>query len=491
MSSGLSRINRDERLGRVTLGADRSVVWADYLADLAERGDRLGALKLISAATGYVPLDHQLRGHLSTARFKLLCGGVGCGKTLFSMSHLVLLCLLNELKTNSIVLGPSFSQVQAVLLPVFLDICEKFKEMGAPILKRYHRSYARADLVGGGKIYFRSFARAENLRGYEVATACIDESEVSAKPQREWDIIQARLRQTANVRELWVSTTPRGYRGIPRLFLQMRKDKKERPNWWTGRASSTENPHLPEGFVDSLKAGYSKRAWEQECYGAILRPSHQVWSEFSLARHVRPWPAFDPALPYHIISDWGFAHPYYGFIQIAKDGSGVLFDEIHRDEWPIDHQKAELIKRVRALGVEPVHFVGDRAVREMCSWAIGAFPKTWFHRMRTKAHQRIDYGIECVRELLDPLEGSPKFYIAEHLAASEEPRSMVQTMQSYAWRVDREGQIIEGEAQKNNVHDHQADALRYWAVALHSDKQGPQLVNFSNDKYKHRHNRRP
>ena len=475
--------------------SDRACSWGKYREHLANNKDRYRALQLVSAATGYDPLPHQRRFHAARASQKLLLGGVGSGKSYASVCEAVVMSILNP-GTSGVMIAQSYDAVQHILLPQFLEICDDLGRMGTPLLKRYNKSMARADLFGTGKsseshVFFRSFSKIDAIRGWTLSWGAIDECELAPGrgPEYVWNTVAGRLRDPkAHVRQLWASTTPRGLWGITKLFVEQRKTE-QRADWWAGRASTMQNPHLPDGFLQSLKSGYSKRMFQQEVLAEVLKPQSLVYPEYNTDDHVVPY-LYDPSQPYILACDWGYANPAFLWIQgPLRNGEYVVFDEWHEPETPIGLQKEVIVQKCRQLGKDPDHTAADRAVKDLCSWLMKAFPsKTYHHRMRTKDEQSILNGVELVRSLLDPMDGPPRLFVAKHLTASDDPRSIHNALQAYRWKTSREG-ILMNQIYKDNVSDHMADSLRYAMMSVASDRANPFVIG-GRDAYDKRKSRR-
>jgi len=454
-----SRATRyDQTINKAAPGLPRSVSWASFRDDVGARRDKWRALQLVSAATGYSPLPHQMRFHLADARHRLLVSGVGAGKTLASVVEMAL-CLIMNPGCSAAFVSPTFDSVQNIILPEWLRIVDGLARMGCPLQLRYSKSQAKADLVGGGFLALRSFDRVDNLRGFTLCAVNIDESEVSMRPDYVFQTLNDRVRDPkANLLEVNVTTTPKGLRGVPLMFTQRRRTA-DRGDWWAGRATSMENPHLPDEFLRSLRAGHSTRSYQQEVEGKILQPSNVVFPEVNRERHSMPW-TYDAMLPYVLACDFGYSNPYYGFAQVLPDGTAVIFDEWVPNECPEEIQKDTVLKMCRELGKDPEHISGDRAVPRMLSWMTAQFPRAYVHRMRTREQQAILGGIEVMRTLLDPLDGPPRLLIADKLWSSENPRGVARAIMGYRWKTTREG-LISDEIYKDNITDHAIDSWRY------------------------------
>lgn len=453
--------------------------WSDLRDRLGKDQDRLGLLRLLSAATGYVPLPHQLRFHLAGApagdiSYKLALAGVGAGKTRASMAEAVLLALANPGCTG-VVAAPTYDLAVSVLWPEWSAMTDALTKAGFPIVKRFLRSMMEVELIGGGKVLFRSFSKVDHIRGFTLAWAAIDESEISNRPKYVFDVIAGRLRDPrANMLQMHVTTTPQGLRGVPEIFVSRRHAAEALPpderarelrRYFCLRASSHENTHLPDGYLQGLQA-YSKRMYQQEVMGRVLQPSSAVWPEFDPIRHSIPH-TYDPTLPYTLSVDWGrTCHVIW--VQRIHSGALVVFDEWTGIEGgtPRDHCRAEIVKRCKALGRDPEYAVGDRAVKSEMGWLINQFPSTFVRRMVTRFEQSVSVGVELVRALLDPIEGEPMLYVSRRLASSQDRRSIVRCLAGYRYKTRADGTINPDAFFKDGLLDHGADALRMMARVL-------------------------
>ena len=453
--------------------------WNELREQIGNSQDRAALIRLLAASTDYTPMPHQARAHLAHVQDgttqKLFLAGIGAGKTVWSMAECVMLAIANPGCLGAIT-APTYDQVVNVLLPEWQALTDAMAANGYPLVRRFIKSMSEAHLVCGGRVLFRSFSKVDHLRGFSLAWAAIDESEVSMNPTRVWDVLSGRLRAPrAKMRQIHCTTTPQGLRGVPALFVSARnraegiKDPVERSDalrkFWTCTATSHQNTYLPDGYVSSLSAAYSKRQYEQEVMAKILKPSTAVWPEFTTDTHTRPW-VYDPSLPYCITADWGHQYPHVIWLQQAPDASWIAFDEFCDDQVPRDHLRHAISTRCAALGRPPEHAVGDRAVKDEMAWLVHEFPRTWVHRMRTKEEQSVGRGIEVVRALLDPISGTPRLYLSDRLAASQDRRALIRCLQSYRDRVRADGGIDPDHPFKDNVHDHGADALRMFAVGV-------------------------
>jgi hypothetical protein len=470
--SGPSRMGSRDLVGRNKANGDPNAIsWREYREKIGKAKDRWEALKLVSSATGYTPLPHQLRAHTAVAPQKLLLGGIGSGKTIWSVAEMLTLCILNP-GVSGAFFAPTFDAVVHVLLPEWTRMVDAMAVSGYPIQRRFHKSMAKAELIGGGTIYFRSFERVDSCRGWTLGFAAVDETESAADPQYVWNVISGRIRDpSANIHQMHATTTPRGLRGTVQKFIEQRGIPELKSDWWCGRATTRDNPHLPPGYLKSLK-GYSKRLWEQEVEAKVLKPSNTVFGDDWGAHNVRPW-VYDRALPYDLAVDWGYSKPHALWIQRTHDGEGIIFDEYYEDEVPRDVLRKVIKEKCERLGKDPEYAIGDRAVKDQMSWLLHQFPSSYVKRMHTKKEQSILEGIEIMRAMMDPIEGPPKLFIAENIMKRDMSRCISNCIAGYRWAQKRDGAI--SDYPLKGVYDDGVDALRYWSV-VHNDSKTDSFV---------------
>ena len=454
--------------------------WLQIRQLMSQRRDRAAALTVLKLA-GYEPLPWQGRFHLAdagpgTLTNKLAICGLGAGKTHAFVQEAGILAIINP-GGWGVLSAPTYDQLTNVTLPRFLALCEALAAAGFPILRRYHKTSAIAELWCGGRVFLRSMNKVDNLRSFEFVWGGLDECEIVLNASDVFDVVSSRVRALGATPEMFGCSTPRGLRGVVEIFHRNRealkaKDATRLREWYCIRATSMDNPRLPPGYLDGRRATFSVRRWREEIEAEILKPESGVWaSDIDAQRHVVPGFRFAPGVPYDLAYDAGDQYPHVLWIQRFPDGRCVVFDEFCEDGLPPGRLHDLIVARCSHLKQDPEHAVGDRAVPSELAWLQHQFPRTQVHRMRDRASQLVSTGIELVRDRLDPIArppGSglpPLLQFAGRLVPSPSRRGIWNCVRNYRYRVASDGTITI-DPLKDNVHDHGADALRMHQVAL-------------------------
>lgn len=473
--------------------------WSDTRRALGASRDRKSALALLEAA-GYAPIDWQRRFHLHDADGprvnKYAVCGLGAGKS-EALIHEGASCALLNPGAWGVFVAPTYDQLKSVLLPRWQDLMERMSRAGTPLSRRFHLTEMYDELWCGGRVYFRSLNKVHNLRGFEFAWVGGDELESVINARLVWDVTSGRVRQHANFREMFGGSTPRGLQGVVEVFVQARATargagdeeevRRQLRQWFTIRATSEDNPHLPADYLSLQRATYSKRRWDEEVMAQILKPETAVWGEIDADVHVidwpRPWvrrgdgvlvanPRLDRSLTWDLSYDAGDATPHVLWIQRLIDGSCVVVDELCEDQVPLGKLHEQVLERSRFFGRPPEMAVCDRARKDERAWLAHAFQATDIRWMRTHEQQSVLTGVEVVRERLDPLLGGrPKLFFARHLTQNPPRRGIWNCVRNYRYGKRADGTLM-AEPYKDNVHDHGADALRMHQVALYGGGAG-------------------
>jgi hypothetical protein len=204
----------------------------------------------------------------------------------------------------------------------------------------------------------------------------------------------------------------------------------------------------------------SRAGFESEMLCRTPSLDDAVFSDFDEKRHVGDWD-YDASLPLYRTIDFGYVNPFVClWIQVDADGVVRVIDEYVRRRATIDVH-AEAIRARTPCAEEKVAgtfcdpsgaatggITGTSIVGELSDAGI---------RVRYK-HSGILEGIELVRRAIMSGDGASRF------AVSRRCRGLIESLKCYHYP-QRVGKSGAGELpQKDGVHDHAIDALRYFFV---------------------------
>lgn len=194
----------------------------------------------------------------SDARFDGYVGGVGSGKTFAG-------CLksLRATKTSprGAIVAPTYPMLKDAVLPTWDELSE-----GG--VAEFNKADMRATMQNGSVVLFRSADKPDRLRGTNLGWFWMDEAALCG--EEVWDILLGRLRLEPG--RAWITTTPRGHNWVYDTFVEGGAE------YSVVRSSSTDNPHLPDAFLESLEEKYTERFRRQEVEGEFVSVDGALWS---------------------------------------------------------------------------------------------------------------------------------------------------------------------------------------------------------------------
>lgn len=188
---------------------------------------------------------------MSAARFPAMVAGFGAGKTEAAIQRSIIGKLASP-ETNRGFYSPTYDLIRMIAFPRFEEILEQLE-----IPYRLYKSPLNyIEINGMGRVYFRSMDAPHRIIGYEHADADVDELDTMkpADAAHAWRQIIARNRQpkrNGTPNTVGVTTTPEGFRFV---YETWKKDPKE--GYEIIQAPTESNPHLPDGYIQSLKDIY-------------------------------------------------------------------------------------------------------------------------------------------------------------------------------------------------------------------------------------------
>lgn len=273
-------------------------------------------------------LPHQAQIWQADTRHVALFGGYGAGKTHFN----AIWCLKKLLevedwpqdKAQGIISANTYPQlVNSTIRNIFGNWREwgiRFKPSTVP--GSFAPFTVQVWLNGAWRaVLCCSLNHPDTIRGTEVGFAIIDEA--AGTTREAVDIINSRVRATEQPKNqiLYTSTVEDPSHWLYEMFV----DHHDPEQMTVVYATTYDNPYLPDGYVDALKATYSERLFRREVLAEwVSLESGQIYYAWNRTKNLDESIELDPALPLLWSHDFNIGQdkPLSSVICQIKKGKG-------------------------------------------------------------------------------------------------------------------------------------------------------------------------
>lgn len=418
---------------------------------------------------GYKPLPKQAEFHGMSKKYRLFVGGWGNGKTSAGCAEALMLSLEYP-GTVGLIARRTRPELKATTQQVFFHGGGGDKSKGdydgcpPELIKKFNKTDNLLTLINGSTIHFWPLDDPDKLSNLNLGWFLIDQGE--EVPEEMYQMLQGRLRRQDSPRCGMVLANPAGHDWIWYRWVRWSDQFK---NHGMVHAKTTDNPHLPADYVESLLN--MPKSWvERFVEGSFDVFSGQIWPEFNPEVHtVRPFP-----IPSHwdIVEgiDHGRRNPT-AVLWAAFDelGNCFIFDE-HYEAGRLVGYHAQEIHKVRANYKLPIYTVIDAsAAQQDPNTGRSVIDEYWDYGIVTVPSDRhVPARINRVAEwlMLNPAhphpltgelsdEGWPKLYIFKSCV------NLIEHIGQYQWKRKPPTQEEDGKEKPREKDDHDVDAMGY------------------------------
>lgn len=213
-----------------------------------------------------------------TDRHLALVAGYGAGKTRAFIAKAFDLSSRN-VGSIALLLEPTAPLLHDILLPEFESFLQEY-EISYKIRKSPNINITIKFYNGETTLLLRSAENWQRLIGVNAAFIGIDEFDTMNKEDAlaAYDKLQGRLR-SGNVRQIFTTTTPESFNAAYELFEKRKIGK-------IIRASSYDNPFLPDDFLENLEKNYTEEQKQAYIHGIFCNiTSGSVYKYFKRHLH--------------------------------------------------------------------------------------------------------------------------------------------------------------------------------------------------------------
>jgi len=275
---------------------------------------------LKSSRTKLKLFQHQADYVQSEAKYPMLLGGYGSGKTVGFVTKCLREAALNP-GYRILIAEPTYPMIRDVLQPCFEDIVRK---LGFSYDYSATEMKYRVKWEGGWcDILMRSAENYQRWAGLNLAAGGIDEAD-QLKDDRAWKMLLSRLRD-GNTLTAFGSGTPEGFKFVYKYWHD-----DPGPGYSLIKGKTTDNTMLPEEFINSLKQNYDETLLRAYLNGEFVNLQQgQTYYNFERENNVRP-NTYNPALPIRVCIDFNIVPCAASLLHYTEHNSPKIqiFDEV-------------------------------------------------------------------------------------------------------------------------------------------------------------------
>jgi PBSX family phage terminase large subunit len=209
------------------------------------------------------------------------CAGFGAGKTRALCAKAIFLGMANP-RTVGAVFEPTNIMIRDVFVRAFDEFLAEY-EIEYDFRISPQPEYVLHLPQGPVTIICRATETFNRIRGQTLSFVLADEIDTSSLEiaQKASEMMLARLRGGVKP-QLAVASTPEGFKWLYQTFVE----QGDNPDRRLIKAKTTDNPHLPEGFVESLYANYDPQLIASYIEGEFTNLANTtVYSAFDRDKH--------------------------------------------------------------------------------------------------------------------------------------------------------------------------------------------------------------
>lgn len=419
----------------------------------------------------YTPYPKQKLFHQSNAFLRYYGGGFGAGKTMAGCWEGIDVSIAYP-NNLGIIARKTYRELKDSTQRTFFEICPP------ELIEKYIARDETIRFKNGSEILFRSLDNKDKIgRGINLGWFYIDEaSELDDEDFAR--MLVGRLRR-ANVpwRGGWFTSNPPHiehwlYDWFVERTLRLPPGQQK---YFYIRASSYENPALPQEWIEALESEYSPqwvRRYLRGEFGSLVPGTPvfgDVWDEELHQVPTIPW---RPDRPVFRSWDFGFHHPVALFSQLGADRTWMVMQELMGTKILL-HKFAEQVVEFSNEHYPGATFidVGDPAGRQrgdkdertsldiLREYKINVVTRRF---PKKKLIELIAQRLSMIRR--NPREGTK--WGAIQVSKAGCPILIEGLSGSYVWPKVREGRPAHEYPMEDGFFEHVQDALQYAAAAI-------------------------
>lgn len=404
----------------------------------------------------YCPHHYQVPFHAHTQRFKVVVGGRRSGKSLALLQDLVAHCL-NTPQSLTWWVSPTYRDAREIGWEMFMEI----KDVLAPAIKKIKETQMQVTFVNGARLLFKGSDNPDSLRGRGLSMVGIDEA-AFVKRDVWFKVLRPALADKRGRAHL--VSTPNGRNWFYDLY---RKARAPSVPYWQGYFWPTEfNPLITEEEIAEARENLSDADFRQEYLAEFITRAGRIYDEFDDSQICTD---FHPDRAHHTIylgMDFGFANPTaICFMAVNNETLEVTqFDEIYKERTTIEQHHQLILKKLaeHSLNQDDIRYCYTDPAGNAEELSSGISPVDY---LRQKGYRMVNKGtnvapgLALVRAYILNAAGKRRFRIDKRC------KETTRSLGGYSYKMKGLAHPVPTEEpDKDNIHDHMCDAIRYFFV---------------------------
>ena len=406
----------------------------------------------------YAPFHYQSIIHNSKKRFKLIVAGRRAGKTKLAFYELLAHALGSSNRLGWWV-ATTYRDAKEIGWQFILDILPIIK----PAIKNISYTDLRITFLNNSQIYFKGSDNPDALRGRGLTFLVMDE----AAFQQE-DVWKKVLRPALSDREgkALLISSPNG-----RNWFYTQHEYAKRPDikgWMVDHWPTSINPLISPSDIEDAMNELSEQDFKQEYLAEFVTKAGMVYSDFDEANIIESFEYNFSEHDIYLGADFGYANPtsiIFAAVSRLTD-EVVIFDEIYESRKTMS-EILEMMERklvANKIRKSEVKFIATDPAGNAEELTSGLSPVDTL-RMEggyevINKGSRIAPGLALVRAFICNAKKKRRLYVVREGAPN-----LIRSIYGYSYKAKSYfSKDISEEPEKDGIHDHAVDALRYFFI---------------------------
>lgn len=379
-----------------------------------------------------------------------LVAGYGYGKTRAALYKALDLCDANRGYMGAIYM-PTHALILNVLLPAFEEM-KAIHEIPATINKSEFKIFVKFSDGSVSTILLASMDRPERIVGYNLAWFICDEIDTLplGKAKNVWDKANGRLR-VGNFRQGAVVGTPESLNFLYKFW----QEEPPSEHYKLYRASSLENPFLPDDFFQTMYDSYGEKAIQAYIHGKFVNLfGDTVYDAFDRDIHVKTPEEMGEhyfynarTYQYYTGMDFGWTNPSSILFIKVHNNIAYVYDQFERSKWKLWDFLDGSLEKAEGPSVADWHDPAGKQQRENA-------PRTNVEIMRSRNMN----PRHLIATIMEGVNVTNNMFEKMRLFISPKCRTLIENLESHSRLFNDRGEWI-----GYTEHDkHGPDGLRYF-----------------------------